>query len=223
MVKDLVVVGSGGLNLVRLLEDINADKKTYNFIGFLEKDKEKHGKEVLGYPILGDDDLLLTEFRNCTVINNVMGTPRLHEVVTRNLRERYGITEFPNLIHPTVDMRYVKVGIGNIIYAHSILEPLSCLGDFNILFQAFVAHETKVGNYNLMANSTVGSRATIGSYNLLGNGCYVTNSCKVGDDNVIGVGAIVMQPVKSGQRLLGNPAMDMGEFIHRYLTKKKVQ
>lgn len=221
MVKDLIVVGSGGLNLVRLLEDINAEKKTYNFLGFLEKDETKHGKNVLGYPIFGGDNLLLTEFKNCVVINNVMGTPRLHEVITRNLKDKYGITYFPNLIHPSVDMRYVNIGVGNIIYAHSILEPLSSIGDFNILFQAFVAHETKVGNYNLMANSTVGSRTSIGSYNLLGNGSYVTNSCRVGDDNVIGVGSVVMQPVESGKRLLGNPAMEMGDFIHTYFTKKR--
>lgn len=221
MVKDLVVVGSGGLNIVRLIEDINSDKLTYNFIGFLEKDSSKHGTEVLGYPILGDDELLLTECKNCTVINNVMGTPRLHEVVTKNLKDKYRIGEFPNLIHPNVNMRGVTIGEGNIIYANSLLEPLCTIGDFNILFRAVVAHETIVGNYNLMAASTIGSRTKVGSYNLFGNGCFVANSCPVGDDNVIGVASVVMRPVKSGQRLLGNPAIDMGEFIHTYMRKKK--
>lgn len=221
MVKDLVVVGSGGLNIVRLIEDINANKKTYNFLGFLEKDPTKHGTEVLGYPILGGDDLLLSELKKCTVINNVMGTPRLHEIITLNLREKYGVNEFPNLIHPNVNMRGVTIGEGNIIYANSLLEPLCSIGDFNILFRAVVAHETEVGNYNLMAASTIGSRTKVGSYNLFGNGCFVANSCPVGDDNVIGVASVVMRPVKSGQRLLGNPAIDMGEFIHTYMRKKK--
>ena len=59
MLKDIVVVGSGGLDIVRLIEDINADKPTYNFIGFLEEDASKIGTEILGYPVLGNDDLLL--------------------------------------------------------------------------------------------------------------------------------------------------------------------
>ncbi len=59
MVKDLVVVGSGGLDIVRLIEDINADKETYNFLGFLEEDESKIGTEILGHPVLGNDDLLI--------------------------------------------------------------------------------------------------------------------------------------------------------------------
>lgn len=221
MVKDLVVVGSGGINIVRLIEDINSEKKLYNFIGFLEKDENRHGKDVLGYPVLGGDELLRTELKHCVVINNVMATPRIHEVITKKLNSEFGITEFPNLVHPSVNLSHVTIGIGNLIYPNTILEPLSRIGDFNNIFNAYVAHETIVGDYNLMANSFIGSRTTIGSYNLFGNRCCVHNLCKVGDDNLIGVGAVVIKHVKSGQRLMGNPAVDMGEFIHRYMTKKK--
>ena len=85
MVKDLVIVGSGGIDIVRLIENINADKPTFNLIGFLEKDQTKIGTEILGYPVLGDDDLLLTRFSRCAVVNNVMHTPRIHEKITKKL------------------------------------------------------------------------------------------------------------------------------------------
>ena len=35
MVKDLIVVGSGGVDIIKLIEDINSEKRIYNFLGFL--------------------------------------------------------------------------------------------------------------------------------------------------------------------------------------------
>ena len=219
--KDLIVVGTGGLDIVNLIEDINSDKPTFNFLGFLEKDPSKHGKLILGKPVLGSDDLLLTEFRHCSVINNVMANPRLHEIITQTLINKYGVSDFPNLIHPFVEKRGASLGYGNIIYAGSKLSPLSVIGNFNISYSAHIGHETQIGDYNLMANTCFGSRCKIGNFNLFGNKSVVTNSCKVGDDNVIGVCSVVMQNVKNGHHLLGYPAIEAVDFARKYLGKKK--
>lgn len=219
MVKDLVVIGSGGLNIVRLIEDINSVKKTYNFIGFLESDETKIGKEVLGYPIIGNDDLLLDKLSHCCVVNNVMHTTRTHEKVTNKLINDYHISEFVNLIHPDVDMRGVTLGCGNILYRDNKIDPYVNIGDFNLLYGATIGHETRIGNFNLLATCFIGSRAVIGSFNLIGNSATISNSIKLGDDNEIGVGSVVMKHYKNGNHLLGNPAIDLGEFIRKYLRK----
>ena len=93
--KDLIVVGTGGIDIVRLIEGINLDKPVFNLIGFLEKDQSKIGSEILGYPVLGGDELLLTEFSKCAVVNNVMHTPRIHEVITKRIISEYNIADFP--------------------------------------------------------------------------------------------------------------------------------
>ena len=219
MVKDLVVVGSGGVNIVRLIEDINAEKKTYNFIGFLEKDESKHGNEVLGYPILGGDNLLLDKFSHCAVVNNVMHTTRVHEKVTNALIKDYHINHFVNLIHPDVDIRNVSFGYGNIIYVNNYFDPYVKIGDFNIMYGATIGHESTIGNFNLFSTCLIGSRAQMGSYNLIGNNATISNSIRIGDDNEIGVGSVVMRHYQNGNHLLGNPAIDLGEFIRKYLKK----
>lgn len=221
MVKDLIAVGTGGQELARIIEDINSIKKTYNFLGWLEKDPSKIGTNLMGYPILGDDDLLLTEYKHCAVVNNVMAYPRLHEIVTKNLSEKYHITDFPNIIHPDVDMRSVKIGFGNIINRYSRLWPLCEIGDFNMLYSATVGHEVILGNYNLIATSLIGSRVKIGSFNLLGNNSSIVTNVKIGNDNEIGFGAVVMKNVKDGHHLLGYPAIEAEEFVHLYMTKKR--
>src|SRR5574344_1996993 len=98
--KDLIVLGSGGIDIVQLIEDINSDKPKYNFLGFLEKDESKIGTNVLGYPILGSDNLLLSEYSKCAVVNNIMHMPQLHERVPQRLHDEFKIFNTPSLIHP---------------------------------------------------------------------------------------------------------------------------
>lgn len=219
MIEDLVSVGTGGIDFIRLIEDINSEKKVFNFLGFLEKDESKIGTELLGYPVLGHDDLLLKELSHCSVINNVMNTPQLHALVTDNLINNYHMTKFPNLIHPSIDMRYVKIGQGNIIYVLSDFGSLVEIGDFNIMYGASVAHESVIGDSNCFAQVRVGARCKIGSRNLFGNGSVVSNLVKIKDDNTIGVGSVVITNVKNGKHLLGYPAIDANDFVLKYMSK----
>lgn len=219
MVEDLISVGTGGIDFIRLIEDINSEKRVFNFLGFLEKDESKFGTELLGYPVFGPDEMLLKEFAHCAVINNVMNTPQLHAKVTENLTNIYKVTKFPNIIHPSINMRYVKIGKGNIIYALSDFGSLVRIGDFNIMYGASIAHESEIGDSNCFAQVRVGARCRIGSRNLFGNGSVVSNLVKIKDDNTIGVGSVIMTNIKCGKHLLGYPAIEANEFILKSMSK----
>lgn len=219
--KDLIILGTGGIDIVRLIEDINADKPTFNLLGFLEKDQTKIGTEILGYPVLGDDELLLTEFSRCAVVNNVMHTPRIHEKVTHRLIHDYHIRDFPNIVSPYVNLNSIELGVGNILYKGNGLGSCVKIGNFNILYAAQVGHETSISDFNLIARAGIGSRCKIGSYNLIGNAVTLANSLKMGNDNEIGVGSVVIKNVKDGHHLMGYPAIELEEFVKKYLSKKK--
>lgn len=219
--KDLIILGAGGIDIVRLIEGINLDKKKYNLIGFLEKDPSKIGGDVLGYPILGSDELLLTKFSRCAVVNNVMHTPRIHEMVTKKLISEYHLTDFPNIVAPGICLSSIEVGIGNIIYWDNGLGTSVKIGNFNILYSAQIGHETSIGDYNLIARAGIGARCRIGSYNLIGNSVTLANNLRMGDDNEIGVGSVVLRNVKNGHHLMGYPAIELDEFVKKYMTKKR--
>ena len=221
MVKDLVVIGSGGIDIVQLIEAINADKKTYNFLGFLEQDESKIGSEVLGYPILGNDDLLYSKFNKCAVVNNVMHTPVLHQKITERLHNDYKIFDTPNLVHPNVNLNRVQIGEGNIIFSNTKLCAAVRLGDFNIIYTAVVNHETEIGSYNLISTVTIGSRCKVGDFNLLGNGSTIANTAKIGSGNNIAVGSVVMKNIGDNQNVMGYPAINMMDFMRLYMVKKK--
>ena len=216
--KDLVIVGAGGIDIVRLIEGINLDKRVFNLIGFLEKDPSKFGTEVLGYPVLGGDELLLTKFSKCAVVNNVMHTPRIHE---KKLISEYHITDFPNIVAPQVCLSSIELGIGNILYWDNGLGTSVKIGNFNILYSAQIGHETTICDHNLIARAGIGARCRIGSFNLIGNAVTLANNLRMGDDNEIGVGSVVLRNVKNGHHLMGYPAIELDEFVRKYMTRKR--
>jgi|APSaa5957512535_1039671.scaffolds.fasta_scaffold18908_1 UDP-3-O-[3-hydroxymyristoyl] glucosamine N-acyltransferase len=221
---DLVVLGSGNVDIVRLIEDINQDEKRFNFIGFLEKDEKLINKEVLGYPILGTDDLLLDKLSGCAVVNNIIGTTRLHEIVSNNINNKYKIYNTPNLIHPKVCRKYVNIGKGNIIYENIGFATKVSIGDFNIIYPGTnIGHETSIGDFNLLAlNVVIGARCTIGSRNLFGNSSTLSLGLSMANDNSVGVGSVIIKSIESGNSLLGNPAMDSISLFKSLIKDKKI-
>lgn len=222
MVKDLILLGIGNHDIIRLVEEINDYKKQYNLIGILEKDPTQIGKEVYGYPILGTDELLLSELKKCSVVCNVMATPTVHlNIFNRLIRQ--GIKDFPSLIHPSVIVKHTSIGIGNIIYEHVNLGTDVHIGNYNILYpNTTIGHEAKIGDSNLFAlNIVIGARSTICNCNLFGNASTLSLGLTVGDNNMIGVGSVVLDNVKENCSLLGNPAVDSMITLTEHVLRKK--
>lgn len=218
---DLVVLGSGNADIVRLIEDINSEKKQYNFLGFLEEDPTLIGNNILGYEIIGNDDLLKTKFSQCAVVNNVMFNTIIHKKVFEKIK-RYKISKTPSLIHPSVTYKYSTIGLGNIVYENVNIATGVNIGHSNILYPGTnLGHECIIGNYNLLAlNSIIGARTIIGNENVFGNSSTISLGLKIGDNNMIGVGSTVIKNVSNKESLLGNPAIDSIKVIKQLIKNK---
>lgn len=221
--KDIIILGTGNLDIIRLIEAINENKPTFNLLGFLEKNESKIGEKILGYPICGNDDLLKTEYKDCGVIINIFQTPQLHNKIYNNIKAEYGIKDFPNLIHPSVVTKYVEIGEANIIYETVDFGTHVVLGNSNIIYpNSAIGHETIIGDSNLVAiNVTIGARSKVGNCNLFSNSSTLSLGLQVGDNNSIGVGSVVIENVSSKQSLLGNPARESAMVIRDYIKIKK--
>ena len=55
MMKDLVIIGAGGVGqeLTLIVEEINKKKEQWNLLGFIDDNKELYDNKVLGYKVLG--------------------------------------------------------------------------------------------------------------------------------------------------------------------------
>jgi len=205
--NDLLVIGAGNPDIVRLIEDINLEKSKFNFLGFLEKNKTLHNTEFCGYPILGDDTMLDNKnFSKILLINNVYKNQAVRKVTTEKLN-KYN-NRFCNLIHPSSHIRNINMGIGNIVGDNVIIQSGVKIGNHNIIHSASViSHETIIGN-----NCLISVNVAIGSRNKIGNFCFFgISSCSfpnviIEDFAFIGGGAAVANNIKKNKTVFGNPA-----------------
>lgn len=210
MIKDLVVIGAGNPDIVKLIEDINSEKKVYNFLGFLEKDSSLHAKNINGYEVIGDDGML-NELKNCAVVNNVLASLKIRENITNILKQKYYINNFPSLVHPSNYTRYVSIGEGNILYENLGLGANSTIGNFNILYYGSVlGHESIIGNNNLIAaGSTIAARTKLEDRIFVSNGTTINLNISIVSDVFLGIGSTVIKSISKPGKYFGYPAKEM--------------
>ena len=207
-IKDLLVVGGGNPDIVRLIEDINKSERKFNFLGFLEKDISLHNNTRFGYPVLGGDELLeRKEFQKVHIINNVFADLNTRKQSLKRL-SHISNDRFVNLVHPTSNVREENIGFDNIIYDYVVLQAHAKIGNHNIIHTgSIIGHETQIGNCCLIAaNVSVGGRVKVADNSYLGLGCVIIPGGAVEEYGFVGVGAVVTKNVESHTTVLGNPA-----------------
>lgn len=111
--RKLVIVGVGGFGreIAWLVERINAMEPTWELLGFIDDNSEKHGTIVNGYPVLGGCDWVL-EHKDEVFAVCAVGTAKTR----RRIVERLHGVRFATLVDPKVQMsQRVEMGEGCII------------------------------------------------------------------------------------------------------------
>ena len=200
--KDVVIVGHSGFakEIKWLLEGINQKGAIWNFIGYIDKNKNSPD-------IIGDDEFLIKYSNPLDVVIAIAdGTLR------RKLYEKYrnnNNLSFPNLIAPSIriDDR-VSLGIGNIICEGTIITVEVVFGDFNIVnLDCTIGHEAVIGNFvTLNPSVNLSGKALIEDSVNIGTGTQVLQGIRIGYNAVIGAGAVVTNDVEGGSTAVGVPA-----------------
>lgn len=114
------------------------------------------------------------------------------------------------VVHPAATVSpLAEVGAGAFVAAGAIVGPEVRLGAGVIVNHgAVVDHDCQVGDFaHLAPNSTLGGGVNIGARSLVGAGAVVLPGRTLGDDVIIGAGAVVTRDVASGQTWTGVPAV----------------
>ncbi len=201
--KDIVIVGAGEGEIVKLIDDINAEKKEWNIIGFLDANPELWGKELLGYPVLGGDDLA-EKYSYAYFAINVSATPEIR----RRVFQKYKNSKIATLIHPSVNVDYVEIGEGSVVYQGAVLGERVRLGVGVFLnYSVTVCHESVIGSYSILAPGVIiAGRVNVGENVFIGLGAHIRDGIKLGNYSVIGMGSVVVKDVPDGVTVVGNPA-----------------
>lgn len=205
--KKIAIFGAGGFGreVHWLIEEINAKNPVWEFIGFFD-DGIGQAKNIPERYKLGTSSDLNDTQESISVVF-ALGDPRIKRKVINQITNAR-IT-YPVLIHPTVlTGNNVSIGEGSIICAGCILTVDISLGRHVILnLGCTVGHDTTIGDYSsFMPSVNISGEVDAGEAVYGGTGAKIINRISIGEETIIGAGAVVSKSLPPQCTAVGIPA-----------------
>lgn len=205
----IAVFGAGGfgLEVAMLIEQINAAGGRWELVGFFD-DGRAPGEVVNGLPVLGGMDAL-NAWPEPLAVAIAIGAPGPRRKVVGRVSNPH--VAHPVLVHPSVicgNRAYVAIGEGSIVCAGTIITTNIAIGRHVIINLACtVGHESTIGDFaSLMPAVNISGEVVVGPGTYWGTGAKVINGKAVGENTVIGAGAVVVTDLPADVTAVGCPA-----------------
>lgn len=206
--KDIVIVGAGGFGreVKTLIDDINRQEPTYKFRGYYD-DGYKAKTLINGFEVLGGVSDL-NKIASKLNVAIAVGNPRVKKSIVERLTNMN--LSFPILIHPSVlkSQDQITIGNGSIICAGNILTCNIKIEDFVILnLMCTVGHDVTIKRYSsFMPSVNISGEVQIQEGVYVGTGAKIINQLKIGENTIIGAGAVVSKSLPANCTAVGIPA-----------------
>jgi UDP-perosamine 4-acetyltransferase len=213
------VIGFGAGGHAKVVIDILQREAKYRLRGLLDRDTSLKGKNVLGVPVLGQDEIV-HELKQDGVEYFFIGLGAV-----RSLEPRRRLYEFAlqsglkpiSVIHRcAVVSGSATLGPGVTVMAGVVINAESSVG-VNVIVNtcAVVEHDCLIGDHvHISVGARVLGEVKIGGGTMIGAGSIIRQGITVGSNVIVGAGAVVVDNVPDGELVVGVPA--------RALNRKKV-
>lgn len=205
--KDLLIVGAGGCGreVLQWVKDINKVVPRWNIKGFIDDDLNAlHDKECSIKVLSTVDDYEMQ--KNDEFVCSI-GNSAIRKMIVEKLEARGA--KFVSVIHPTaVVADTAQLGETVILYPFSLVSDNAIVGKGGIVnMYSSVAHDSVLGDYcTISAHCDITGACTLGNEVFMGTTSNMVPGTRIGDQVYICAGSTVMAPVRSGRKVLGNPA-----------------
>lgn len=171
--------------------------------GFLGDDESTHGKDVMGFPVLGPIDSWKTLAPAALALG--AGSNQLR----KEFMARCVGATWVTMIHPRANVsRFAQIGEGAMVAFGACVGPLAVVGRGAIInTKASVDHDCSIGDFaHVAVGATLAGTVSLGEGAMIGAGATVIQNLEVGAWAVVGAGAAVIRPVPAGVTVVGVPA-----------------
>lgn len=209
--KDIYIVGAGtyGEAMYELAKLLG-----YKVKGYYDEDDKKQNSIVMGVKVIGK----FSELEDSKVKGRqfivAIGNNKVRNKIMTKINDLAGIT--PTLIHPTaVISESAIIGKGVYIQGNTYIWTKVKISDFCIISpNVVICHHTKLGKGCLISNvSGVGASINVGENVFVGMGSTIVTGMKtIGDNSIIGAGAVVLKDCESNGVYAGVPAKKIREL-----------
>lgn len=207
MPENLIIIGAATPTIIRVVDDINqAGARQINIVGFLDSAHATLGNDFFGFNILGGFDAIKQhDPKDVVLINTISGSVAARVATTEHfLALGY---RFTNIIHPGVNIKYVKIGTGNLIYESALIHPFVQISNHCVISSnSGIAHDSVIGDYCFVGPASyICGKVTIEDRVFIGTGAKVLPRLKIGAGARIAACAMVNKDVAPDQFIVGIP------------------
>ncbi len=220
--EKVVVIGASGHAKV-IIEIIESNKK-YEIYGLIDSFKPK-GEQILGYEILGTEDLIpdLIKKGICSGVVAI-GDNWTRYLMHTKIKEMVPEFQFISIIHPSaVISKSAEIGNGTVILASAKVNTLARIGDGCILnTNASFGHDGRLRDFSSIAPGvTVGGNVKIDFCTAISLGANVIQGVRIGKHSIVGAGSLILHDIDDYKLVYGVPAKEIKtiEKGEKYISK----
>ncbi|MDO4921257.1 MAG: acetyltransferase [Phascolarctobacterium sp.] len=205
----LVIIGAGPHSKVIL--DIFLKMKKYEVVGLTDPTVEGY---VLGYPILGTDEILpdlKKQGIECAFV--ALGNNKIRKNAFYTA-ESLGF-KMVNAISPKATVsEFAKLSEGIAVMPGAIINACANIGKGVVInTNVSVDHDCQIGAFSHIAPGCAISGSTyIGEETFLGTGSRVIDKIHIGNKVIVGAGSVVIRNLESNCKVVGVPAKIIKKF-----------
>lgn len=210
--RPLYVLCAGGHARV-IIDILSAQGRTP--LGIVDADASLHGTDILGVPVVGDDNFILTLNPEEVALINALGNRPGHGVSGTAARANLyaGFKSrgyaFATVVSEDATLsEHIDLSEGCQVVTRALVHPGSVIGENSILNTgASLDHDCTVGAHSHVAPwAVLCGGVTVGAHCHIGARAVLVPGVDVGDGAVVGAGAVVVDDVESGATVVGTPA-----------------
>lgn len=205
--RSVIVLGAGGHARVVADALLASGRKV---LGFLDQDRNKHSKTLLGLPVIGGDEVLATLSTEEVELANGIGSAGVMQA-RKNVyldARRCGFA-FTTVLHPSAIVApSAHLCAGAQVFARAVIQPLATIGENSIVNTgAIIEHDAVIGSHvHVSPGSLVAGEVRVGDCVHVGIGAVIIQRVCIGNEALIAAGAVVVDDVPDGMRVMGVPA-----------------
>jgi acetyltransferase EpsM len=201
--KQIHLIGAGSLGLQAA--DILLAAGQQGEILAYDDNTSLHSSELLpGVFIQGGIDLV-GKLDPGSMVAIAIADTAVRQRIYSNLRQKG--YKFPNVVHPAaVISKFAHIGFGNIIFPGVVIDPAATVGNFVVLNKnSSVGHNAILEDFiTITPNCTLTCPVDSGVF--IGMGARLLPGSRVGENSIIGAGAVVNKPIPANVIAIGVPA-----------------
>jgi sugar O-acyltransferase (sialic acid O-acetyltransferase NeuD family) len=206
--KQLVIYGIG--ETADIAYEYFTHDSDYEVVAFTVDAEYKTGDEHLGLPVLDFGTLENMHPPGKVEIFAASTYNKLNRVRTKMYRaaKAKGYTCANYISSKAFVWHNVEIGDNVMIFENNVIQHMVKIGNNVVLWSGnHVGHRTVIeDNVYLSSHCVISGFCVIGEYSFLGVNCTFNDNIKLGKDNIVGSGALVVKNSENGQLLVGAPA-----------------